>query len=383
MAPVGTTADMDDDLRVTRRAQRDGHLSSNIRLFPKPGPKLYTAVVWWAFGLYVLFLARAPFTPSPEEEQRYSDLMQAAIFSPEARESQQELQRAQRSLDQVHVFGWRWREPYSHLVPPRQAEVAEARARLEQAVRERDAIQSEAKAAVGIWSQYGVDEVRAGVVGRAVRCQTRRCWQGRGPRRTPHATCTAPTGLPLACRHSEPAMSLPYLAGGAQVRERFWKAYQSGKDFAKRMTFWDVLFGVGGGSRDEELYVTLLRWLGQIMMNFTVGLISALFSFMFSLLSMLWEYKVSYISCVPTPTPPRPPTPKPPPTSPPPPKPEPPTLPLLRCRACVCDPRPSSRVLVCRGPPPHRMARCRMSLAAASSSFSSRCRVPQRWWRRS
>merc|ERR1719311_941928 len=105
------------------------------------------------------------------------------------------------------------------------------------ALQERDALQSEAKAAVGLWSQYGVDE----------------------------------------------------------VRERFWKAYQSGKDFAKRMTFWDVVFGVGG-RRDEELYVTLLRWLGQIMMNFTIGLVSALFSFMFSLISMIWEYKASYLS---------------------------------------------------------------------------------------
>merc|ERR1719399_1068189 len=84
--------------------------------------------------------------------------------------------------------------------------------------------------------------------------------------------------------------------GIEEVRKRFWDAYQSGKDFAKRMTFWDVMFGVGGRGRDEELYVTLLRWLGQIMMNFTVGLVSALFSFMFSLISMIWEYKASYLS---------------------------------------------------------------------------------------
>jgi hypothetical protein len=47
-------------------------------------------------------------------------------------------------------------------------------------VRESNALKSEAKAAVGIWSSYGV----------------------------------------------------------AEVRERFWKAYQDGKDLAKRMTFW-------------------------------------------------------------------------------------------------------------------------------------------------
>merc|ERR1719152_531611 len=112
-----------------------------------------------------------------------------------------------------------------------------AKGRFDAAMREREALQSDAKAAVGIWSQYGIDD----------------------------------------------------------VRERFWKAYQDGKDFAKRMTFWDVMFGVGG-SRDEELYVTLLRWLGQIMMSFTVGLVSALFSFCFSLVSMIWEYKASYLT---------------------------------------------------------------------------------------
>ena len=113
------------------------------------------------------------------------------------------------------------------------AAVDDATAKLRAAVREQKALESEAKASVGIWSQYGIDE----------------------------------------------------------VRERFWRAYQDGKDFAKRMTFWDVLLGVGG-RRDEELYVTMLRYLGQIMMNFTIGLISALVSFAISLAYMLWEYKV-------------------------------------------------------------------------------------------
>ena len=64
---------------------------------------------------------------------------------------------------------------------------------LEQAERERNALVSEAKASVGIWSHYGISE----------------------------------------------------------VRERFWKAYQAGKDMAKRMTWWDFILGTGG-NRDEE-----------------------------------------------------------------------------------------------------------------------------------
>ena len=226
----------DDDMRIQRR-RRDGGEIQLSRFFPRPGPKLYTGVIWWAFGLYALFYASAPYTPTALEEQTYSELMQAAVFSEDARMAQQEFHSAQRHLDQVHVWGWRWRPPYDQLVPPRQRQLEEAGFRLRAALKERDALQSEAKAAVGLWSQYGVDE----------------------------------------------------------VRERFWQAYQSGKDFAKRMTFWDVMLG-GVSRRDEEIYVTLLRWLGQIMMNFTVGLISALFSFMFSLVSMIWEYKASYLS---------------------------------------------------------------------------------------
>lgn len=227
----------DHDERLARRRQERTDLAFS-RLLPKPGPKMATGVIWWAFGLYALFMARAPYQPTAAEETAYSELMQQAIFSAEAQEAQQDFMSAQRELDKVHVFGWRWRSPYDRLVPPRQRKVDEARRRFDAAIRDRDALQSEAKASVGIWSQYGIDE----------------------------------------------------------ARERFWKAYQDGKDFAKRMTFWDVLFGVGGGSRDEELVVTIMRYIGQIIMNFSIGLLSALFSFAFSLVSMLWEYKVGYIS---------------------------------------------------------------------------------------
>lgn len=187
-------ADMDDREYALQRQRRGGNALSNVRFFPKPGPKLYMAGVWWAFGLYALFLAKAPFTPSLEAEQFYSE----SIFSEQsadAQEAEQMYVAASRRLDAVHVFGWRWRPPYDQQVPLRKEELAHAQARYDAAVREHNALRSEAKAAVGIWSQYGVDE----------------------------------------------------------VRERFWKAYQSGKDFAKRMTFWDVMFGVGGRGRDEEL----------------------------------------------------------------------------------------------------------------------------------
>eukprot|EP00310_Coccolithus_braarudii_P026018 CAMPEP_0183337490 /NCGR_PEP_ID=MMETSP0164_2-20130417/5110_1 /TAXON_ID=221442 /ORGANISM="Coccolithus pelagicus ssp braarudi, Strain PLY182g" /LENGTH=285 /DNA_ID=CAMNT_0025507183 /DNA_START=25 /DNA_END=882 /DNA_ORIENTATION=- len=206
-------------------------------LLPTPGPRAYTALIWWVFGLYALFMAKAPFTPSFEAEAEYDELMSRAMFSEEGMQAERQYRRALQELDQVNVFFWQWREPYSRLVPRKKEQVAAARAEFEALSAERDALISDAKATVGIWSQHGVDEVRS----------------------------------------------------------RFWADYQWGKDLAKRMTWWDFLLGTGGG-RDEEAYVTLLRWVGQIMLNFTVGLCSALFMFIFTLLGLIWEYKTSLLS---------------------------------------------------------------------------------------
>ena len=115
-----------DDARVARRRQDRTDLAFS-RILPKPGPKMATAVIWWAFGLYALFVARAPYQPTASEEARYSELMQQAVFSEEAREAQAELVMAQEQLDQVHVFFWKWRSPYDQLVPPRQAKFERAR----------------------------------------------------------------------------------------------------------------------------------------------------------------------------------------------------------------------------------------------------------------
>ncbi|EOD32910.1 hypothetical protein EMIHUDRAFT_230311 [Emiliania huxleyi CCMP1516] len=221
--------------QIERRPNNDGSISV-ARLLPRPGPKMFGVAIWWA-----LHFASAPYTPTAVEEQRYHDLMQEARYSIEAREEEGQararLMHAQAGLDQVNVFFWRFREPYSTLVPQRQAEVDREMAAYRALSREREALVSEAKASVGIWSRYGVQE----------------------------------------------------------VRETFWGDYEWGKDLAKRMSFWDVVFGVGRG-RDEELAVVLLRWVGQILMNFTVGFVSALVAFLFSLVKVLWAYKTGLLS---------------------------------------------------------------------------------------
>ena len=45
-----------------------------------------------------------------------------------------------------------------------------------------------------------------------------------------------------------------------------------------------------------QLAVVLLRWVGQILMNFTVGFVSALVAFLFSLDKVLWAYKTGLLS---------------------------------------------------------------------------------------
>jgi len=230
----GTNETMDERVNLRRR---EGSTAVGVaRFLPQPGPKLYGGLVWMAFGLYVLFFAQG-YSISVQQEQIYSELMGQAIFSEEGRMAERDIQIAQRNLDQVQVVFWRWREPYSKLVPMRQKEYDIAYEEYKRVSRERDKLISEAKSTVGIWSSYGVEEVRS----------------------------------------------------------KFWGDYQWGKDFAKRMTFWDFLLGSVGG-RDEEAWVTLMRWVGQIIMNFTVGLVSALVSFGFSLVGIIWAYKTSLVS---------------------------------------------------------------------------------------
>jgi len=225
------------DGRINERRQRQNdELTATVsRLIPKPGPKSFGFLIWWVLGMYALFMAGAPYRPSVEEEQRYSELMNEAVFSEDMKMAQQQLIGAQRSLDEVNL--WFPSRAQKAMIPGAKDRVARARAIFDTESRARDELISEAKSTVGIWSTYGVEE----------------------------------------------------------VRKRFWDAYQSGKDFAKRMTFWDVMFGMGG-RRDEEAWVSMMRWVGQIMMNFTLGLGSALISFCFSLVSMIWEYKTSLAS---------------------------------------------------------------------------------------
>jgi len=74
-----------------------------------------------------------------------------------------------------------------------------------------------------------------------------------------------------------------------------WKSFESGKVFAQRQTFWDALFTIIN-SRDRDWISMLLNLLLTALVNYTVGSVMAVVSFMFSLPSFLWSYGAGVFS---------------------------------------------------------------------------------------
>eukprot|EP00435_Cladocopium_sp_Y103_P024041 s3598_g5.t2 len=84
--------------------------------------------------------------------------------------------------------------------------------------------------------------------------------------------------------------------GVKDIRRSFWSAWQSGKDFASRMTFYDVLFSVG--SREESIYVMIFRWILQYLANLTFGLVGAFGFFLYNMYCLIVSYGASLYAVV-------------------------------------------------------------------------------------
>lgn len=81
--------------------------------------------------------------------------------------------------------------------------------------------------------------------------------------------------------------------GVAETRDRFWQYFAGGKDHAKRMTAYDVLFmGIRSAtSRDEDMMKFIVRCVVSILFNITFGLVGALIAFTFQLYSLVASYR--------------------------------------------------------------------------------------------
>jgi hypothetical protein len=64
-----------------------------------------------------------------------------------------------------------------------------------------------------------------------------------------------------------------------ETRDMFWRTFQGGKSFAKRQSMWDLLTIGFSRRRDEEMMSAVLRWLMNVMFNFTLGLTGACVGF--------------------------------------------------------------------------------------------------------
>jgi len=82
--------------------------------------------------------------------------------------------------------------------------------------------------------------------------------------------------------------------GVQDVRKSFWEAWQAGKDFAARMTMYDAMFMVGG--RDETAVTLLLKLVLQYAVNLTLGLFGAFFCFVYHVYLLITSYGSSLLS---------------------------------------------------------------------------------------
>lgn len=80
--------------------------------------------------------------------------------------------------------------------------------------------------------------------------------------------------------------------GVGEVRDSFWSYFSLGKQFAKRQSMWDAMFiGMRAMGRDENIVEYGLKVLMQVLLNFSLGLVMALFMFMIGLWSIIKSYQ--------------------------------------------------------------------------------------------
>ncbi|CAI5702851.1 hypothetical protein KXD40_004174 [Peronospora effusa] len=184
-----------------------------------------------------MLLAPGLSTVTPEIKATYEGMVVEAANMPEYHEAYTKYTEAQKYADEAKVWFWRFREPYKTLVDQRQPVADKWAARLAKAEREQEDKMKKARAYVGLWSDFGLADLRA----------------------------------------------------------RFWSAFERGKVFAQQQTFYHMIMRVLS-ARDEDVLSMILNWVLVAVMNFTTGLLGALFYFFFSLVNMVFSYQPDPLS---------------------------------------------------------------------------------------
>jgi len=77
--------------------------------------------------------------------------------------------------------------------------------------------------------------------------------------------------------------------GVREVRDAFWRAWKSGKDFAARCTMMDAMFMMVGG-KEETAMSMIMKVVMQYIINLTMGLIGAFFFFIYNAYTLVVSY---------------------------------------------------------------------------------------------
>ena len=87
--------------------------------------------------------------------------------------------------------------------------------------------------------------------------------------------------------------------GVEEARDLFWTRFAQGRSFAARQSKWDALFlGISAMGRDEQFLSYALRVLFQVLFNFTVGMMGAVLSFIWSLYGLVMTYQASLLTAL-------------------------------------------------------------------------------------
>jgi hypothetical protein len=84
--------------------------------------------------------------------------------------------------------------------------------------------------------------------------------------------------------------------GVQDIRDSFWKAWKSGKDFASRCTMYDALFMMMGSNKEETAITMILKVVMQYIMNLTLGLMGAFCFFLYNVYNLIVSYGESFSS---------------------------------------------------------------------------------------
>eukprot|EP00040_Diaphanoeca_grandis_P020088 m.106632 g.106632 ORF g.106632 m.106632 type:complete len:306 (+) comp27739_c0_seq1:132-1049(+) len=199
-------------------------------------PKALSFLSLWIFGLFCMLYATPPFTLTDEMREEFQEKLEMSNTVPGYQDTFEDLMNVQDSLYRHKTWFWSFNAERSEIVYSLEAEAKALGQQFAALEAERTGLRRDAFQVVGLFSEYGVQE----------------------------------------------------------ARQLFWDCLDKGKGFARRSTFYDMLFGLVMG-RDENLGAFVVRVLLNFLINATMGLIGVVFAFIYYLYIMVFAYKASFL----------------------------------------------------------------------------------------